>query len=557
MTSIRVIGPGRAGRSLAVALADVGFDMRALLGRGDDLTDAAVGVDMVVIATPDAAVADVAAAIAPVPATLIVHVSGSLGLDVLAPHGRRASLHPLVPLPTPEVGRVRLASGIAFAVAGDSAVSELVSALGGMSFVVGDDQRAAYHAAACVAANHVVALMGQVQRIASATGLGLDPFVGLARAALDDVSALGPAAALTGPAARGDEATLARHRRVLPSAELDGYDAGVALAARLADAVPAPSSGPVVITTAAGFSAALDAHRWAGRRVGLVPTMGALHAGHGALIERAASECDVVAVTIFVNPLQFNNAADLAAYPRHLDRDVEVAGRAGATMVFAPAVDEMYPNFPEPQMSSVHVVGVSDSLEGAARPGHFDGVATVVTKLFALAGRCRAYFGEKDFQQLAVVRRLSADLSLPVDVVGCPTVRESDGLALSSRNVRLSADDRGAALALHRALLAGLDRLNNGERRTDAVRAAMAAELAREPAVVPDYVAVVDAATFAVPERLNGAVRLLVAATVGPVRLIDNEGAVVTPLSTRLTKRVRAPKVPAVTITKPIRTGVQ
>ncbi len=411
--------------------------------------------------------------------------------------------------------------------------------------------------------------MGQVQRIAAEAGLGLDPFIALARAALDDVDALGPAVALTGPAARGDQATLARHRDALPAAEIDGYEAGVALAARLAGSPR--SSGPEVITTAAGFSAALDGHRMAGRRVGLVPTMGALHAGHGALIERAAAECDVVAVTIFVNPLQFNDAADLAAYPRHLDEDVELAARAGATIVFAPEVREMYPGFPEPQHSSVHVVGVTDSLEGAARPGHFDGVATVVTKLFALSGRCRAYFGEKDFQQLAVVRRLSADLSLPVEVVGCPTVREADGLALSSRNVRLSADDRAAALALHRALAAGLDRLHGGERRASAVRAAMAAELAREPRVVPDYVAVVDAATFAAPARLGGEVRLLVAATVGLVRLIDNEGTVLTSVDTfdtvaprrrraprpRLTMGANATSVPAVTISKPIRTGAQ
>ena len=177
------------------------------------------------------------------------------------------------------------------------------------------------------------------------------------------------------------------------------------------------------------FSDVLDAERALGRSVGVVPTMGALHAGHRSLVERAAAECDVVAVTVFVNPLQFDNAGDLAAYPRDLRRDVAMAGGAGATLVFAPPVHEMYGTTPAARRSTVHVDGVSEGLEGASRPGHFDGVSTVVAKLFALSGRCRAYFGEKDFQQLAVVRRMVADLSIPVTVVGCPTVREADGLA--------------------------------------------------------------------------------------------------------------------------------
>ena len=216
-----------------------------------------------------------------------------------------------------------------------------------------------------------------------------------------------------------------------------------------------------VIASARDFSDALDSERALGRRVGLVPTMGALHAGHRSLVARAAAECDVVAVTIFVNPLQFNVAEDLANYPRDLDGDVRLAAAAGATIVFAPPVEEMYPGFPTPVATSVHVDAVGDGLEGASRPGHFDGVATVVAKLCSLAGRSRVYFGEKDYQQLAVVRRMVADLSLPVEIVACPTVREESGLALSSRNVRLSDDGRRAALALHRAL----DRRARGSRR--------------------------------------------------------------------------------------------
>jgi pantoate--beta-alanine ligase len=282
-----------------------------------------------------------------------------------------------------------------------------------------------------------------------------------------------------------------------------------------------------VITSAHGFSDALEAERAVGRRVGLVPTMGALHAGHRSLVTRAAAECDVVAVTVFVNPLQFDKADDLARYPRDLDGDVLQAAEAGATIVFAPPVHEMYPGFPAPVATSVHVEAVGDVLEGASRPGHFDGVATVVAKLCSLAGRSRVYFGEKDFQQLAVVRRMATDLSLPVDIVACPTVREDDGLALSSRNGRLGPADRAAAVALSRALDAGAALVEAGQRDPALVGAAMEAVLQATDGVSPDYAVAVDAATLASPAVLAGAVRLLVAATVGPVRLIDNVGLVV------------------------------
>lgn len=277
-----------------------------------------------------------------------------------------------------------------------------------------------------------------------------------------------------------------------------------------------------VIVTVAELTTALEAERSAGRQVGLVPTMGALHAGHRSLIERAAAECDTVAVTVFVNPLQFDNRGDLAAYPRTLPADVALATSAGATIVFAPAVTEMYPDHPAPPATTVHVSGLTDRFEGASRPGHFDGVATVVTKLLAMAGRCRAYFGEKDLQQLAVVRRLAADLSLPVDVVGCPTVREPDGLALSSRNARLSQDERRAATALYRALEAGAAALASAEPDVGAARRAMVGVLAAEPLVTLDYAEVVDPATFEVPSEPRGDLRLVVAARVGEIRLIDN-----------------------------------
>ena len=186
--------------------------------------------------------------------------------------------------------------------------------------------------------------------------------------------------------------------------------------------------------------------------------MGALHDGHVSLVTRARAECDVVAVSIFVNPLQFGDPEDIARYPRTLERDLVVCASAGADVVFAPSVREMYPTWPAPVHTTVSVRGVSEAWEGASRPGHFDGVATVVAKLFSIAGPCRAYFGEKDYQQLAVVRRVAADLFLPVEIVGCRTVRDEDGLALSSRNIRLSSDERQAALAISRALRTGASR---------------------------------------------------------------------------------------------------
>jgi pantoate--beta-alanine ligase len=279
-----------------------------------------------------------------------------------------------------------------------------------------------------------------------------------------------------------------------------------------------------VVDTVAEFGAQLEAARAAGRTVGLVPTMGALHDGHRSLVERAAAECDLVAVTVFVNPLQFGNPDDLDHYPRTLAADSAVVADAGGHLLFAPALTEMYPDFPTPVRTSVGVVGVSEAWEGASRPGHFDGVSTVVSKLFAMAGRCRAYFGEKDFQQLAVVRTMAHDLSFPVDVIGCPTVRDQDGLALSSRNVRLAPEERRAALVLPRALYAGAAALVAGQLGVAAIEAEMAGLVAEEPLVDLDYAVLVDAGDLSRSDLTRTArpQRLLIAAQVGPVRLIDN-----------------------------------
>lgn len=234
MTSIRIVGGGRAGRSFEGAFSGVGFEVREILHRRDSLRHAAQGVDAVLLAVPDREVAAAAAIVGPVPATVVLHCSGSLGLDVLAPHVRRGSLHPLVTLPDPVIGALRLRGRPFFAVAGDRLATDLVLGLSGQPIVVPDEMRAAYHAAACVAANHLVGLLGQVQRVAQSAGLPLEAFLPLARGALDDVALLGPARALTGPASRGDSSTIDRHRSALDQAELPGYDAGVALARRLA-----------------------------------------------------------------------------------------------------------------------------------------------------------------------------------------------------------------------------------------------------------------------------------------------------------------------------------
>jgi predicted short-subunit dehydrogenase-like oxidoreductase (DUF2520 family) len=239
VTTFRIIGPGRAGRSLLAALDGLGgFVSLGLLGRHDCVTDAARDVDLLVIATPDDAVARVASLVRPVATTTVIHLSGSLGLDVLDGHRRRGSLHPLMPLPNPVIGAERLASGITFAVAGDPVARRIAEALGGQVVEVEDGDRTTYHAAASIAANHLVALIGQVERVAATIGLPLEAFAGLLHAATDDALALGPRRALTGPAARGDWDTVERHRSALAAVaghrnELAAYDAMVGLARRL------------------------------------------------------------------------------------------------------------------------------------------------------------------------------------------------------------------------------------------------------------------------------------------------------------------------------------
>lgn len=265
----------------------------------------------------------------------------------------------------------------------------------------------------------------------------------------------------------------------------------------------------------------LDGALRAGRVIGLVPTMGYLHDGHRSLMARAVADGRFTMTTIFVNPLQFAAGEDLATYPRDLPRDLQLCRDEGIDLVLAPSVEEMYP---EPIRTTVAVDGVSERWEGATRPGHFAGVATVVAKLCNIAGPSAAYFGEKDWQQLQVVKRMVADLSMPIEVVGCPTVREPDGLALSSRNVYLSPEDRVAAPVLHRALRAGAEALAAGAGDGHEVNQLMALAVAAEPRAALDYAVVVDAATLEPLAAVDREWRLLIAARFGRTRLIDNVG---------------------------------
>jgi len=269
----------------------------------------------------------------------------------------------------------------------------------------------------------------------------------------------------------------------------------------------------------ADLRAACDGARADGRRVAVVPTMGFLHDGHRSLMRAARAAADYVVVTIFVNPLQFGANEDLDRYPRDLAGDLALCEAEGIDCVFSPSVAEMYPRSP---LTTVHVAELTDDLCGAARPTHFDGVTTVVAKLFAIVGPCAAFFGRKDAQQLAVVTRMADDLNLPVEVVGCPIVREADGLAMSSRNAYLAAEDRTAALVLSRALRGAADAIIAGARDPRALERAVATTVGAEPRVALEYVEVRDAHELSRMVVLDGSVLIAIAARVGATRLIDN-----------------------------------
>ena len=274
------------------------------------------------------------------------------------------------------------------------------------------------------------------------------------------------------------------------------------------------------IHTIAALRSALSAHRRAGRTIGLCPTMGYLHVGHMELVKACKSRCDITVVTIFVNPTQFAPNEDLSTYPRDLDRDLKMLNAEGADYVFTPSVEEMYPGNEE---TKVETTKLSKVLMGKIRPGHFCGVATVCNKLFNIAQPDEVFFGEKDFQQVAVIKRMVADLNVSVTVVPVPTMREKDGLACSSRNVRLTPQDRAAAPVLNRALIRAEELLLHGERSVSGVRNAVVSMLASEPLAQIEAVDIRDAATLAkITGKITAPAVILLTVKFGKVRLIDN-----------------------------------
>jgi pantoate--beta-alanine ligase len=486
--SIRVVGAGgRVGSTVSARLAERGVRLD-----GDD-------PEVVLLCVPDRAIAEVAAGIEPGP--WIAHVSGATPLAALARHERRFGMHPLQSFSKargPEQLDGAWAAITAETEEARAAGFELAELLGLRPFRLEDARRATYHAGAAVASNYLVTLRhaaGSLLEAAEAPPEALDPL-------MRGVIANG--FELTGPIARGDWETVARHLQVIRETRPDLEELYLVLARATAaiagrelpsDTVSRdrPAGAPV-FRTIAELRAAL-AHRRAGS-IGLVPTMGSLHAGHLSLLTAAREECDTVVMSLFVNPAQFTAEGDLASYPRDEGRDLALAEDAGVDLVFAPSEAEMYPSGFQ---TWVEVTELGAVLEGEFRPGHFRGVATVVLKLFAIVRPDRAYFGAKDAQQAEVIRRMIRDLALEIELRVLPTVRDADGLALSSRNVLLSPEERRRALALPRALATG-----------DA--GAARAVLAESNGLVVDYVEVADFD----PPVLAGAVR------VGDTRLIDN-----------------------------------
>ncbi len=277
--------------------------------------------------------------------------------------------------------------------------------------------------------------------------------------------------------------------------------------------------GPQLLMDGDAVRQAVLQSRRAGKSVGLVPTMGALHEGHLSLLEMARTECDLTVVSIFVNPTQFAPQEDYRTYPRDLDRDLELLGRCGCDIVFAPATDAMYA---ANHATFIDVGPTGQLLEGAYRPTHFRGVATIVLKLFQLVPADRAYFGRKDYQQTIVVRQMVADLNVPIAVRVCPTIREPDGLAMSSRNAYLSADDRRRAAALSRSLRLAERLASEGQRDVETIRQQMLREIDQTGGINVQYIAFMADGTLTPVERVTGPTTVALAATIGKTRLIDN-----------------------------------
>ena len=278
------------------------------------------------------------------------------------------------------------------------------------------------------------------------------------------------------------------------------------------------------IKTIEAVRAKITAERFQGKTIGFVPTMGFLHEGHISLITAAKEMCDIVVVSIFVNPLQFTATEDLATYPKDIETDALKASNAGCHYLFTPSVSQMYPSIDTQLKTSVEVPALSRLWEGASRPGHFEGVATVVNKLLNIIGPCKAFFGKKDFQQLAVIKQMVTDLSIPSEIISCPTVRETTGLAMSSRNTYLDKAQKQDAAILYKTLKAAKELIESGETNPKAVEEFCIKQISEIDDATVDYVAVVDPETLEIPIEINKEVRILAAIKIANVRLLDNIG---------------------------------
>lgn len=542
-----VVGAGRVGAVLANALRAVGHEIVAVSGSSPgtlerveallpgvpvlDPLEVATAADLTLVCVPDDVIAPMVRWLADQGAfragSIVVHTSGRHGLDVLAPASAAGAIpvaiHPAMTFTGTSLDLQRLIEA-PFAVTAPTPVlpigQALVVEIGGDPIVLPDAVRPIYHAALAHAANHLVTLLVQAQELLTGAGVQdaarlLSPLV---HAALGGALRSG-GEALTGPISRGDLETVSRHLSALAQSPgdlevVESYRTlarattelalrshrispqTAAQAHRLlrADAVPADSEGDQVRVVTSIEEMRRERRAMAGE-VAVVMTMGALHAGHLDLVRAARTAADHVIVTVFVNPTQFGDAADLAAYPRTLEADVEALAAmpgGGADLVFAPSVEEMYP-----RPVGVHVSAgeMGTRWEGASRPGHFDGVLTVVSKFLGILEPEVAVFGQKDAQQLALVRRLVAELNLPTWILSVPVAREADGLAMSSRNARLSETGRTQALALSRSV-AVAERYARAGAGADDLLAAARAELQDAPGVTLDYADLVDPDTF-------------------------------------------------------------
>lgn len=558
MIRVAVIGPGRVGTALALALPRPAYGVIAVAGRGQEtldaftarlpdtavkpLAEAAVGADLVLVCVPDDAVEAVARHVAQAGGVRDhshwVHTSGGHGTEVLRPArlagAAVAACHPAMTFPNPDRGLQRL-PGATWAVTADSArdlawARELVADLLGIPVIVPGHARTHYQAGLAMGSNATVAVVALARDLLLGAGIP-DPnaFLGpLATASAAGAAEMG-ALALTGPVRRGDAGMVTRHLDGLRAASPEAAEAYLTLSrlvlryARQAG-LDDEAAGRVaavldrsVVRSAEEVRAVLQPHRQAGERIGLVPTMGALHEGHLSLVRRAATECDVVVVSIFVNPLQFAPTEDLDAYPRDLGRDLGLLSPLGVRLVFCPDPADFTP---PTRCTTVSVAGLTEILEGASRPTHFQGVTTIVAKLLNVVQPDRAYFGEKDFQQLVVIRAMARDLDTPVEIVGCPIVRDPDGLALSSRNAYLSPEQRQHALVLSQALQ---DAAAHWGGDADRARAILVNTLGAAPGIRLDYAEVVDPETLELSEGVvEGPAQAVVAAYFGTTRLIDN-----------------------------------